>query len=226
MRSLICALSIIALLALPVPAAADTITFESLTDLEGVTNQFAGLGLTFANATVLTSGIVNPFSLLNSCGGAPGSLNDIDFPAHSGCNVVLDDGGAMRIDFSAPITAFSGFFTYVSPLTLEAFDASDVLLGTATSLFAENFASSANAPNELLALSFSGIRSILITGDPFGGSFTLDDLDFTPQADTGPPVNPVPEPATLYLVGFGAAGLWAKSKRSRSSDRVHDRRDS
>ena len=52
-----------ALFASALPGLCTTLDFESLSDLESVTNQFSGV--TFANAVALTAGI---------------SLNEFDFP--------------------------------------------------------------------------------------------------------------------------------------------------
>jgi hypothetical protein len=65
-----------------------TIDFESLSDSEIVTTQYAGVGVTFSNATALTAGI---------------SLNEFDFPPNSGVNVVYDEGGPMTISFDIPV---------------------------------------------------------------------------------------------------------------------------
>ncbi len=168
-------------------AAPITIDFESLTDLDSVTTQYAGL--TFTNATVLTAGI---------------SLNEIDFPPHSGTNVVFDDGGSMSIVFSSEINSVSGFFTYSSALTLLAYDSAHNLLGTVLSASGSNFGSS--SANELLSFSSqTAIASIVISGDAAGGSFVLDDLRY----DT------VPEPSTLGLLGVGvlAAGWFRKRRK-------------
>src|ERR1035438_2645635 len=101
---------------LPVHAA--TITFEGLPDSTIVTNQYPGL--TFSNAIILTAGI---------------SLNEFEFPPHSGVNVVSDNGGPISIDFASPVQSFGGYFTYAEPLTIQAFDASDSLLASSSSLF-------------------------------------------------------------------------------------------
>lgn len=150
------------------PAQADPIVidFESLNTGDSVTNQFAGL--TFSNATVVTAGI---------------TLDESEFPPHSGVNAVFDDGGPITIDFAAPVLSFGGYFTYSTTLTLAAFDAADNLIASATSDFMNNMALSGvagSAPNEFIeTASASGISSVTISGDAAGGSFVLDDATIT-----------------------------------------------
>jgi len=149
-----------------------TLDFESLADFEPVTTQFPSL--TFTNATVLTAGI---------------SLNEFEFPPHSGAKVVFDDSGAIEIVFASPVTRVGGFFTYSVPLTLTAFNASGEVIGTARSAFTSNLALSGAAgsrPNEFIevVVAEGTISHVEIEGDPFGASFTLDDLTFI---DTTPP---------------------------------------
>ena len=173
------------------PAGAAAIDFESLADLESVTTQFPGL--TFSNATVLTAGI---------------TLNEFEFPPKSGVNVVFDNGGAIVIDFAAPVASVQGFFTYLTPLTFTAFDAAFNPIDVDTSDFSSNLALSGDpgsSPNELLHVeSGAGIAHVKIAGDPFGGSFTLDDFA-------------VPMPGTLTLVVFGIAGAlgWRRVRRRK-----------
>lgn len=160
------------------PIQADsTFTFEGLPDSTVLTNQYTGL--TFSNARILTAGI---------------SLDEFEFPPHSGVNVASDNDGSMTISFAIPISSFAGYFTYAEPLTLAAFDASNNQVATAASSFSSNEALSGDlgsSPNEFLMLSFTGgISEVVLTGDPLGGSFTLDDVTTTPT---------VPEPSTLGL---------------------------
>ena len=84
---------------------AGTIDFEDLTDSTSVTTQYAGLS--FANATVITAGI---------------SLNEFEFPPHSGTNVVFDDGGSLSITFDNPVSYVAGYLTYEAAVSLKAFD--------------------------------------------------------------------------------------------------------
>jgi hypothetical protein len=177
-------------------AAPILIDFEGIADLTSVDSLIPGV--TFTNGTVLQSGAVG------------GSLNEIDFPPVSGTGVVFDGGGPVRIDFAAPIDLFSGYFTYVAPLSIQAFDAGNGLLGTVSASSANNL----GAPNELLSFALAGISSVIITGDPLGGSFTLDDVSYQTQATD---VTVVPEPGTVLLLGTGLAVLARKRQRARQS---------
>jgi hypothetical protein len=163
-----------------------TFNFEDLTDSERLTTQYALFGVTFTNATALTAGI---------------SLNEFEFPPHSGTNVIFDDGGPMTLIFSIPMVYFEGYFTYLVPLTLNFFDALNNLVGSANSNFSSNMVLSGDpgsSPNELLSFAWGpGISSVVISGDLGGNSFTMDDLTATP----------VPEPGTLLLLGSGVLAM-------------------
>ncbi|HLG56871.1 MAG TPA: PEP-CTERM sorting domain-containing protein [Vicinamibacterales bacterium] len=176
-------------------AAPIVIDFEAFADGDDLTTQLSGL--TFSNTMILTAGI---------------SLNELEFPQVSGLNAVFDNGGPMRIDFAAPMFSIGGYFNYLTPLVMRAFGASDNLLDATSSAFSSNLALSGDpgsASNEFLSLAFSGISYVTISGDAFGGSFTLDDLTY----DTGRPTS-VPEPATLSLVLLGA-GMYVGFARLR-----------
>lgn len=165
------------------------IDFEGLEDSIAVGNQLPGL--TFLNATILT---------------AEFTLNEDELPPKSGEKVAFDDGGPIRIDFAAPIDAVGGYFNYYAPVTLAAFGSSNSLLGAITSLYSINavgLGDPGSSPNELLQLAFAGISYITITGDPAGGSLTLDDLTYLPA-------QAVPEPGTLGLLFLGGCGLLAR----------------
>lgn len=174
-----------------------TIGFETFADgtpiIDGtaITTQFPGL--TFANTTVISAGI---------------SLNEFEFPPHSGSNVAFDDGGPISINFSTPITTFTGYFTYDEPLTLAAFNASANQVAVATSLFSSNdalFGDPGSRPNEFLQVSFeNGISGVTITGDPRGGSFVMDDLTIT---------SGTPEPSFRILLLISLAGMVTLHKR-------------
>ena len=197
-RVVACALFLVAFAG---PARADAILdFEGFGSQEELTTQLGGF--IFSNAMVLTAGE---------------SLNEIDFPPHSGANVIFDFGGAMRIDFTAPQDVFSGYFNYVAPLILSAFDAGGNLLGSVTSALAFNlFDPTLGAGgNELLTLAFANMAYVTIAGAATGGSFTLDDVSTVSAAN----VEPVPEPGTLALVGIGSLAM-IRALRARRSRRT------
>ncbi len=172
------------------PSTATTITFDGFSDSAILTNQYPGL--TFANTIILTAGI---------------SLNEFEFPPHSGVNVASDNAGPITISFATAINNFSGYFTYSQPLTIDAFNSAKKLLTTKTSLFSNNQALSGVAgshPNELDTISFvSGISEITITGNPSGGSFVMDDISYSTNASTTPEPSTVP----LFIAGIGCLCL-------------------
>jgi hypothetical protein len=179
--------------ALATKAHAETIDLESFINGDLLGNQIPGV--TFANAQILTAGI---------------SLNEIDYPPHSGTNVAVDTGGAIRIDFSSPLVAFGAYFTYLVPIALEAFDAAGNSLGIVSSAFNSNLEFLGGTPNEFIEAAIGGIASVVITGDPLGGSFVMDDLVLT-RAE-------VPEPGTLAmaLLGIVAVRSTRTLRRSRA----------
>ena len=169
-------------------AGALTIDFEGQSDSAVLTDEYTGV--IFSNATVITAGI---------------TLNEGEFPPHSGTNVVFDDGGEMTIAFSTPVTNVGAYFTYGVPLTLSFYDSLDNLEGTLT--FSSNLVSSGNPPNEFLSFaSASGISKAIILGDPAGASFVMDDLTFNPLSTA------VPEPSTLLLLAGGFWGIAGVAK--------------
>ena len=197
MKRWICAglLGMCVMLAAPAAATASTIfiNFESFTESSAPTAP----GVTFTNAVVLTSGAFG------------GSLNEFAFPPLSGVNVAFDDGGPMILEFSTPVVSFSGFFTYVTSLTVRAFNGA-LLVDTTPSASTDN-TGPGGTPNELLSVSDAGgITRIEILGSPFGGSFVVDDITLE-IADVV-----APEPATLWLLGLGAAAVARRRFRSQS----------
>jgi hypothetical protein len=182
-------LSVVAAIPTALSANPIVIDFEGLPDSTILTTQYPGLS--FTNAIILTAGI---------------SLNEFEFPPHSGVNVASDNGGPMSIAFASPVVTFGGYFTYAEALTLIGFDAMNNQVASATSLFANNEAISGDtgsSPDEFLQITFAGgISEVTINGDPAGGSFALDDPSYT-TGTTG--ATSVPEPRTLLLVALAMA---------------------
>jgi hypothetical protein len=172
-------------------AGLTTLDFEDRADGDLVTNQYSGLGVTFANTMALQAGL---------------SLNELEFPPHSGMLVVSDFSGPISGNFSTPVTSFGGYFTYNHAITLTGFagpDGTGAIVGLAASAFSNNTSSSLHPTNEFLHVDFAaGISSFSILGDLAGGSFVMDDFQFNPgsQQQTA-----VPEPSSLAL--FAASGL-------------------
>lgn len=166
--------------------SASLVDFEGWADGVVLTSQVPGL--VFQNGIILSAGV---------------SLNEFEFPPRSGANVVSDNGGPMTIVFATPVLSVSGYFTYTTPLTLQAFSPDNAPLGSTASTFNSNMALSGDpgsSLNELVMISHpSGIGSVTIIGDPAGSSFVLDDLVYTPANQ------PVPEPGSLVSFLTGAA---------------------
>ena len=175
-----------ALLAVPaagVHSAPVVLDFESLADSTSLTTQL--VGFTFSNARVLQSGM---------------TLNNLDFPPKSGVNALVDEGGAVGVRFDTPVLSVGAFLTYVTPITLTAYDSLDNVLATVTSLYGNNGALAGepgSRPNEWLQLSLAAtsITRVEFRGSATGTSFILGDL----VVDAGGP-SPVPEPHSLALV--------------------------
>jgi hypothetical protein len=176
-------------------AAPVLVDFEGLADNTVLSNQVAGL--TFTNATVLSAGV---------------GLNEIDFPPFSGANVAYDSGGNLIIDFASLVYSVSARITYITRVTLTAYDAGLAAVATANTAFTINIATSGDVgsnPNELITVSSAGgISRIRFAGSAAGGSLVIDNLTY----DTG--ATSVPEPATLGLLGLGLAGLGMARRRA------------
>ena len=176
-----------------------TLNFEGFPDGTTLTTQYPGV--TFTNTTVLKASF---------------SLNEFEFPPRSGANVASDTGGPISISFATPATSFAGYFTYLMPLTLTAFNAANSPVGSITSKFANNLACLAgppcsgnpgSSPNELLTINFAaGISKITIKGASNGGSFGVDDATITTSA--------VPEPAGIVLLISGLLVIRLRSRKS------------
>ncbi len=183
-----------AILGASAPSMAAVITFEGYADLTVFTTQNFGAGVTFAGAQILALG---------------GTLNP-SFPPHSGVNVIYNPGGAMTIDFSSAVDFFGGFFTYNQALLIEAYDAANVLIDSASGACTANYISSGcGSPNEYLQVDAAGaIKRVKVSGGG-GNNFTVDDVSFTGSRDPGA----VPEPGSIALVLAGLGAVAATRRR-------------
>ncbi len=170
-----------------------TITFEDLAENDIVSDQYAW-------RDVMVSGPLGMNPVIFTAGSM---LNEIDFPPHSGTNVLVDLGGPILFTFT-PFGAYSvgAYFTYTTQLTMEIFSKTGLPLGTKMSALSENLGTS-----EWIDFAFPtpDIGALLVTGLDTGSSFTMDDLTF----------NAVPEPVTILLVSGGLflVGMWRRKVR-------------
>jgi len=178
-------------------AFSDTIDFENFTDGDQITGQIPGLS--FSNALVISAGL---------------SLNEIDFPPHSGTNVLVNTDSTLSIDFTDSITSFSGFFTYATNVTIAGFDVLGNQVASITSAFSDNIIGTGGTPNELLSLGFANgfSRVTMTTAGAF--FFVVDDISFTPGGATAAP--PVPEPSSFVLLATGVSLLVIVLRRRSS----------
>jgi hypothetical protein len=162
-------------------------------------NQYESRGVTFSNTTVILS---DPAS----------------YPAHSGGNLAFNDKDPIEISFVTPVYSIEAYFTRVDEVddvTLsfygQGIDGPDTRLGVRT--LSPNLDPDHWIYNEQIYFEWSGgISRVSIADGMEGQSFTMDDLTFS--------TTPVPEPATLLLVGFGILGLAGYRRRARNSREV------
>ena len=174
----------------PASAHADVITFEDLPDAyffnagdQNIGNYYPGI--TFSPDVTGLS--VSRFGGYDSSG----------FPPHSGDVVIWDAADpTITIDFASAIQSFGIWYTSYDPLTLQAFDASDNLLGT---VIGDPNTDATTGTTSFISLSNPGIAEVDLTST--AGLFTLDDLTF--ESET----SPTPEPNTFLLIASAIIAL-------------------
>jgi hypothetical protein len=136
-----------------------------------------------------------------------GGYDDSGFPPHSGDVVIWDATDAtINISFFPGLQSFGIWYTSFDPLTLEAFDSANNLLGTA---IGDPNTDGTTGTSSFLSFSEPGIQSVTLTSTP--GFFVLDDMTI----DTGTAATPEPR-----SVGLLAAGLLIMCSRFRREKRV------
>lgn len=171
-------------------ANAGFVDFENFSDFDSLTTEIPGL--IFNDATVLTAGI---------------SLNEFDFPPHSGNNVIASFSGVLTINFDTPINLVGGFVSYADAagVNLSLYDINNILLADA--FFASPVGPLNIVSNQFISLGVSNISSMVVSlNSPIPDNpFTIDDLTY------------VPEPATVLLISLGMIGVHFSNIKSRKT---------
>ena len=177
---------------LPAGAATVGIDFESLADLEVVTTQFAGQGITFGNARVLVAGA---------------SLNEIDFPPSSGTHVITGIGaGPITIVFAQPAESVSIDFVSADMGKMSYFDSANVLLGQTAigpNLGSPNFAGFTTFPGKIAKVTVAN-------ADGNADVLVLDNVIVRLDVQEVPAV---PEPSAFLAMACGLVTVAASLRR-------------
>lgn len=199
-----------------------------------VSSAFAG-AIQLTNVTDLTPGgtqityptpIADPFSFDLAGGGVtlnfttPGIFSvldsdglSFDFPA--GTTLLLNQSGSLTIDFGAGVREF-GIFAQSLAFDLETFTF-DVFHGPAApTSFAAGPADNSGMPGVALFLGSRATNGDLITqvviGESAFNDFAVGPITFTEAAAA----EPVPEPASLVLLGTGLVGASLRMRKRRT----------
>lgn len=162
---------------------AGVLTFEDLPDAY----LFSGGG---QNIGTLYSGITFGPNVTGLSVTRFGGYGSDAFPPHSGDVAIWDaTDSTITISFASATPSFGVWYSSFDPITLQAFDTSNNLLGTVVGLPNTD---GTIGTSSFLSFSNPSLNSVTLTSSP--GLFTLDDVTTV-----------VPEPSTFFLLGW--AGL-------------------
>lgn len=164
-------------------AIAGRVDFEGFADSIQLTSEIPGL--TFNDATVLTAVI---------------SLNEFDFPPHSGIKVIATFGGLLTVSFDSPVNLVSGFISYNDTATgvnLSLYDINNMLLADA--FFESPVSQEGMIKNQFISLGSANVSSMVLSLNSAISDmpFTFDDFSYLS----------IPEPATILLISLGVLGI-------------------
>ena len=165
--------------------ATKSLDFEQLGDYSDVGSNYSNLGLEFEGAVVLGQG---------------GSLNFLEFPPHSGVNVIYDymnhtEPGKISIFLNPSITGnvfnVGGYVTGNRNVTMTAYNFDGVPVGNVETGGANN--SSVGTPNMLLEITTLEPISkvIFFNGGERGNTYTVDDFFYSSEQSCQIPNVPI-----------------------------------
>jgi hypothetical protein len=173
--------------AVGLPNPAETITFDEVVLADGspLTNQFAGLGLTFSGLAYSTT---------------PFTLGDLAPPVARQVGA-----GPVSIFFNTPQTDVA--------LALVTNPSNTMMTALLNGVVVDSFVEPTNANDANIYYGFTGLSAFnelriqLLSPDP---TVLIDNIQFGTAAPQDP--TPVPEPATLSLIGLGLASIYARRR--------------
>jgi len=193
-------------------------TFTGVPTLGTVTVTFAGnfVGQTASGGFPVTLTDHTPTGPLALDAASPNTSTVTD-SAPGATSPVLSGSplfnGPISVLFSVPVAGVGlkgGFFDAVNSTSIEAYDANGNVLGSITnSVEGFEFYGLADSTGGSV---IKGISFFITGSEPAG--FQIDNVTFG-AGDVITPPTPVPEPATLLLLGSSAAGLLAVARRRK-----------
>ncbi len=188
------------LCALSMAAKADTILmFEDLPDVYFFSSGGQNVGSYYPGVTF------GPNVTALSVSRFGGYASDA-FPPHSGDVVIWDAfDPTINVTFDFSVVSFGIWYTSFDPLTLQAYDSSENLLGT---VVGDPNTDGTTGTSSFLSFSDPAIAAVSLTSS--AGDFVLDDLNFASGGTTAP------EPSSLILVATIVLFLRCRLRRRGS----------